>query len=92
MLNPELLRRDPERFRGQLFAVAEGSVSFLGVPDPSHRLCQMALDGARRAAPVKHKPGEPEKPEVLNLKGQRILRHPEKWERREGLPAGWRIG
>lgn len=90
---PDRLRRDPESYRGQLFAVAEGSVSFLGVPDSAHRICSMPLDGVRRAAPaVKRKPGEPEKPEVVNLKGQRILRHPEKWERREGLPAGWRIG
>jgi hypothetical protein len=89
---PDRLRRDPESFRGRLFVVAQGSVTFLGVPDAAHRLCQMTLDGARRPVVVKRKPGEPEKPEVVPLKGQRILRHPEKWERREGLPAGWRIG
>lgn len=89
---PDRLRRDPESYRGRLFAVAQGSVSFLGVPDPAHRICQMTLDGARRPAVAPRKTGEPEKPEVLPLRGQRILRHPEKWERREGLPAGWRIG
>jgi Mg-chelatase subunit ChlD len=89
---PDRLRRDPESFRGRLFVVAQGSITFLGVPDPAHRLCQMSLDGAYRPVAVKGKPGEPEKPEVVPLKGQRILRHPEKWERRDGLPAGWRIG
>ncbi len=87
---PELLKRDADGFRGQLFAVAHGSVSFLGVPDQGHRICQMTLDGVPRPAP--RRGGEPEKPEPVPLRGHKLLRHPEKWERRAGLPAGWRVG
>lgn len=87
---PDLVKRDPKGYPGQLFAVAHGSVSFLGVPDPGHRICQMTLDGAPRPF---RKPGAgPDQPEVMTLRGQRLLRRPETHERREGLPAGWRVG
>jgi len=84
------LARDPESYRGRLFAIAQSQVSFVGIPDHGRRLSNLEFEGASQS--TRRSGGEPEKAELERLQGLRLLRHPQKWERREGLAAGWRVG
>jgi hypothetical protein len=84
----EAIGRDPAAFTGRLFAVAEGNVSFLCVPEKDGRIGRMSLDGA---APAQDP--DPTRRSAVRLRGHKLLRHPEEWEsHEEGRAAGWQVG
>jgi len=84
----EAIGRDPAAFTGRLFAVAEGNVSFLCVPEKDRRIGRMSLDGA---APPQDP--DPNRRSSVRLRGHKLLRHPEEWEsHEEGRAAGWQVG
>lgn len=84
----EAVSHDPAAFAGRLFAVAEGSVSFVCVPEKDGRIGRMSLDGA---APVQD--SDPARRSAVRLRGHKLLRHPEDWEsHEEGRAAGWQVG
>jgi Mg-chelatase subunit ChlD len=84
----EAIGRDPAAFAGRLFAVAEGSVSFVCVPEKEGRIGRMSLDGA---APAQDP--DPTRRSAVRLRGHKLLRHPEEWEsHEEGRAAGWQVG
>lgn len=84
----EAVSRDPAAFAGRLFAVAEGSVSFVCVPEKEGRIGRMSLDGA---APAQDP--DPARRSAVRLRGHKLLRHPEDWEsHEEGRAAGWQVG
>ena len=84
----EAVSRDPAAFSGRLFAVAEGSVSFVCVPEKEGRIGRMSLDGG---APPQDP--DPARRSAVRLRGHKLLRHPEEWEsHEEGRAAGWQVG
>lgn len=84
----EAMSRDPAAFSGRLFAVAEGNVSFVCVPEKEGRIGRMSLDGA---APARDP--DPARRSAVRLRGHKLLRHPEEWEsHEEGRAAGWQVG
>jgi Mg-chelatase subunit ChlD len=84
----EEVGRDPAAFTGRIFAVAEGSVTFVCVPDKDGRVGRMSLDGA---APAQDP--DPTRRSAVRLRGHKLLRHPENWEsHEEGRAAGWQVG
>ena len=84
----EVVSRDPAAFSGRLFAVAEGNVSFVCVPEKEGRIGRMSLEGA---APVKEP--DPARRSAVRLRGHKLLRHPDEWEsHEEGRAAGWQVG
>lgn len=84
----EAIGRDPAAFAGRLFVVAEGSVSFVCVPEKEGRIGRMSLDGA---APTQD--SDPTRRSAVRLRGHKLLRHPEDWEsHEEGRAAGWQVG
>jgi len=88
----ETVRAQPERFPGRLFCSAKGGASFIGVPDPRGRICQMVPEGSTNA-PLPGDEDEAFKPQPIDLRRTELLRplepgdHPD-----DGDPAGWRIG
>lgn len=84
----EQVGRDPAAFTGRMFVVAEGSVTFVCVPDKDGRVGRMSLDGA---APAQDP--DPTRRSTVRLRGHKLLRHPEDWEsHEEGRAAGWQVG
>lgn len=84
----EQVGRDPAAFTGRMFAVAEGSVTFVCVPDKEGRVGRMSLDGAAPAPDP-----DPTRRSAVRLRGHKLLRHPEDWEsHEEGRAAGWQVG
>jgi hypothetical protein len=84
----EAVSRDPAAFSGRLFAVAEGNVSFVCVPEKEGRIGRMSLDGA---APAQDP--DPARRSAVRLRGHKLLRHPDEWEsHEEGRAAGWQVG
>lgn len=91
----ETVRAHPERFPGRLFCSAKTGASFIGVPDPRGRICQMVPEGSS-GAPFPGEPGKEDetfKSQPIDLRTTELLRplepgdHPD-----DGDPAGWRIG
>jgi Mg-chelatase subunit ChlD len=82
---PEALRKNPQDYRGQLYAVAHGGLTFYAVPDEKGRILRMR--------PIDNFSPNPTEEGPTRLRGDRLVRSFDRSSPPEdGAAAGWAVG
>jgi hypothetical protein len=79
------VQKNPEMAVGQIFATARhGGVEFFGVPDDEGRFGAVSMQGSYGGYAMD------DEPEVQRIRREQLIDN--NGEKREGEPAGWRVG
>ncbi|HSL81489.1 MAG TPA: hypothetical protein VLF66_01855, partial [Thermoanaerobaculia bacterium] len=89
----EAIRDSPSDYWGRLFASARAGVTFVGVPDVTGRISQLAGDGLAAGDGAAGGEGEEPRVRAVTLRKAELLRPLDVRETpEEGAAAGWRVG